>query len=408
MASLSMTREDSIDWRQARRLFSAVTEASHRYPDDPDGLYSVGEARFHHVFGSTVNTSYAEALTAFKNSIALDSGFAPAYVHAIELAFTLKGAQLGTRYTSAFLRLRPTDKEAEGIRIIDQVARLGRGAASDEVLDRASSDALMAAWFPIRRWPDSSATALRLLQAIGRKPHNTPTHAADSARLWNFLPLELAYRGRMSEAYLAMGNRPWRLFVEMAMIGGIPADSATAVTSRWVRDGIPAAYFALAWLANVKRTQELQILAERADSASNVGEQLARRSARYRASAARAYLSLARGDTAAALQRFATLADTVCIACYMDRVTQARLLISKGRFADADLLLSQRLNTLITPAEIWIASIRAPVLERLNRRAEAIELYRRIVAAWGGGDEAAQPYVLAASGRLRALGAPAK
>jgi len=188
------------------------------------------------------------------------------------------------------------------------------------------------------------------------------------------------------------------------MIGGIPADSATAVTTRWVKDAIPQAYFALAWFANVKRTAELQTLASRADSASNVGEQLAQRSARYRASAARAYLSLARGDTADAMKRFATLSDTVCIACYMDRVTEARLLVSKGRFEDADRLLGQRLNTLMTPAEIWIASMRAPVLERLNKKAEAAELYRRVVAAWGGGDASVQPYVAAASQRLKSLG----
>jgi serine/threonine-protein kinase len=403
MASLSTMRVDSIDWKQARRLFAAVNEAARLYPDDPEVWYTVGEARFHHGFGSPVNSTDAEALTAFQNSIALDSGFAPAYVHAVELAFTLRGADLGTRYTRAFLRLRPTDKEAEGIRIIDEVARLGGGAASDEVLDRSSSDALMAAWFPIRRWPDSSATALRLLRAIGRKPSSSATHAADSARLWNFLPLELAYRGRMSEAYLAMGNRPWRLFVEMALIGGVPADSATAVTSRWVKEGIPAAYFALAWFAKAGRADELRVLASRADSASNVGDAIARKSSRYRASAARAYLSLARGDTADALKRFGSLADTVCIACYMDRVTHARLLVSRGRFEEADKLLEQRLNTLITPAEIWIAGLRGETLERLHKPKEATEQYERVVAAWSGGDEAVQPYVRVASEKLRQL-----
>ena len=46
----------------------------------------------------------------------------------------------------------------------------------------------------------------------------------------NFLPLELAYRGHLDSAYKKMGNRPSRIFVEMALLDDLPRSATiTAV-----------------------------------------------------------------------------------------------------------------------------------------------------------------------------------
>jgi serine/threonine-protein kinase len=401
-AALAVLRSDSMDWPKLTRLFTTVNDAATRYRDDPEVWFAVGEARFHLGYGSPANITERETLDAFDRAIELDSAFAPAYVHAIELAFNLDGAAAGQRYTKAYLQLKPTDDEAEGIAIVDRVAT-DAASDTDAELDRVSSDAIMAAYFTLRRWPDPQQTALRLLQTLGRRPRDSPTYAADSARMWNFLPLQLAYRGKMAEAHRVMGNRPSRLFVEMALIGGIPADSASQVIGDWVARGIPQAFFALPWLGQQADSARLRILMARADSAARTGSEFSRRGARYRAAAARAYLSLARRDTADAVARFTALPDTLCIACYADRLVAARLLAARNRLADADALLGQRLNSLLTPLEVLIAFERGKVAARLGNREEAVESYRLVADAWAPGDAPVQRYVTEARSELTEL-----
>src|SRR5688572_6951115 len=359
-AALAPVLLDSMNWTMVRRLFETVNTAAARYPDDPEVWYALGEARFHYGWSSTLGVTDRNILDAFNRSIALDSAFAPAYVHAVELAFSLDGANAGRRYSAAYLRSRPTDKEAEAIAIVDRVARGGvSGAATDSVLDQSSAASIMAAYFILRRWPDTSQTALRLLQSANRRPRSSPTFVADSTRLWNYMPLQLAYHGRLSEAYLLIGNRPSRMFVEMALLGAIPPDTATKVMTGWIDQELKHAYLTLPWLASQGDSQQLRRLIERADAESRVGTELPRRSARYRASSARAYLSLVRRDTADAIKRFTALADTLCVACYVDRLEAAKLLAARGRLQEAEDLVSQRVYNLITPVEIWIAFERA-------------------------------------------------
>ncbi|MEO8194887.1 MAG: protein kinase [Gemmatimonadales bacterium] len=405
-AALAPLRSDSMDWPKAARLFTTVNDAASRYPDDPEIWYAVGEARFHHGYGSPVNISERQSFDAFNRAIELDSAFAPAYVHAVELAFTFEGAKAGMKYTRAYLRLNPTDDEAEGISMVDKVASASGSnlAALEPILNRASSDAIMAAYFTIRRWPDQAQTAIRLLQATARRPHNSPDFATDSLRFASFLPLQLAYRGRLAEAYRVMGNRPSRLYVEMALLGGIHPDTASAAIAEWISKGILQAFYGLPWLAARGDSAQIRVLMGRADSASRVGSEFARRGAKYRAASTRAYLTLLRRDSALATKQFSALPDTLCIACYLDRLQAAKLLAARGQLDAADNLLGQRLNTLITPAEIMIAFERGRVAARLGKRDEAIQAFRLVVDAWSPGDPAVQRYVTEARQEAAKLG----
>ncbi len=391
MAALAPLRSDSMDWPKLTRLFATVDKAASKYPDDPEVWYTVGEARFHHGYGTPADITEAQTLDAFNKSIALDSAFAPAYVHAIELSFTLNGTEAGKKYSRAYLALNPTDVEAEGISIVDKVAN-GAGDV-DAVLDKAPTDAIMAAYFTLRRWPDSAETALKLLQAPGRRPRTTAGFAADSVRFWNLLPLEFAYRGHLAQAYKVLGDRPSRLFVELALLGGIPRDSANAVIGSWIAKGIPQAFYALPWLAQQGDQAKITVLRDKADSASRVGTDFARRSWRYRSGSTRAYLLLAKHDTANAIKEFTALPDTLCIACYIDRLQTARLLAAKGKSDEAENLLDQRLNSLITPSEILMALERGRIAARQDRKADTIKAYRLVENAWAKGDPAVKPFV---------------
>ncbi len=101
---------DTAWFSHARRLFGTLEEAVRRYPEDPEVWYSLGDARYH--FGFAANTEQ-QILDAFKRSIALDSAFAPAYLHPVELGLNLGGAAEGRRYAAAYLALGPTDVDAE-------------------------------------------------------------------------------------------------------------------------------------------------------------------------------------------------------------------------------------------------------------------------------------------------------
>ncbi|HEX2722258.1 MAG TPA: hypothetical protein VHM24_05025, partial [Gemmatimonadaceae bacterium] len=141
---------------------------------------------------------------------------------------------------------------------------------------------------------------------------------------------------------------------------------------------------------------------------SKTGTELPRRSARYRAASARAYLSLVRRDTADAIKKFTALHDTLCIACYVDRMEAAKLLGARGRIADAEKLLIQRVYNLITPVEILIAFERARVAARLGHRDEALRSYRLVVAAWSTGDPELQRYVGESRREISRLAAQAR
>jgi hypothetical protein len=99
----------------------------------------------------------------------------------------------------------------------------------------------------------------------------------------------------------------------------------------------------------------------------------------------RAYLSLARG-AADAPARFATLPDTLCLGCYMDRLTKARVLDSLGRHAEAEVALRERPHILLTPLEIVVARERAIIAEKLGHYGAAARSYSVVARAWRLGD----------------------
>jgi len=394
------------NWALARRLFATVNEAAARYSNDPEVWYVVGEARFHHGYGSMFDMTEPEVRDAFNHSIALDSSFAPAYIHLVELGFTLEGSAAGRAAAHEYLARNPAGAHADGIRLVELItdpARSSDAGAVEKDLDAASSDALVRAWMVLRRWPDSAETALRFLRALSRHPRSSKSFAADSIKLASYLPLQLAYRGRLHEAYLALGNRPSRLFPQLANLGAIDPDTASAVFAQWLASGKPEARFGLLWWATRGDTASISaLLQQRARSAQAKADK--RPVSDYDAQIARAYLFLARRDTANAVKAFALLSDTLCLRCDGDHLTAARLLARGRDFGAADKILRQRLYSLVTPAEIVIALERGKVAEAAGQREVALNLYRLVLRAWERGDPEVQTLVQDARAGIRRLG----
>jgi serine/threonine-protein kinase len=395
------------DWGLARRLFETVNQAAARYPNDPEVWFIVGEARFHLGYGSLLDIGEPEVRDAFRRSVALDSAFPPAYLHLIELGFALDGAPGGRAAAHAYLAHNPASQHTEGIRLLNLVTDPSRSSDAgivEKSLDGASSDALLEAWAIVRRWPDSAETALRFLRALARHPRSSKTFAADSARLASYLPLQLAYRGRLGEAYALLASRPSRLLAQLALLGATESDTASAVFARALAARTPAAYSALPWWAAQGDTASILAILQWYGAKSLTTSAEPKAYSEYNAQAARAYLFLARGDNPNAIKAFALIPDTLCLRCDQDHLTTA-LCLEKGQdFDAADKILRQRLFSLITPAEIVMALERAKVAERLHHRDVALRSYQLVIDAWRYGDPQVQGLVLEAQAGVRRLG----
>ena len=393
MAALT-TADDSLTWSRKRRLFATIAEAARRYSDDPEVWYTVGEARYHHGYGREIGVTDGMVLDAFKRSIELDSAFAPAYIHAIEQGFTVEGATAGLRYARAYLVLHPTDKEAEGIELLERVVRPRRARSPETatLLDTLPFEVVRNAWSALRRWPDSAETSTRLLRVLADRSRNTAASAADS--LWILaLPVQLAFRGHLREARQLLGSKPARVFAELVLFGGIPEDSASAVFARWLEGGASQASFAAWWWASRGDTASLHGLVRGLDSTSrSASTPTSRRATSYRLSAAQAYLTLARRDTVNALAQFLALSDTLCLTCTMfDGLTTARLLAANKRYDEALEFLGSRLYTLISPLEVAYALERGRLAQKQGDTAAAREAYSFVADAWMHADPALEP-----------------
>jgi len=406
-SALDAGNTDQPDWGLARRLFATVNEAAARYPNDPEVWYVVGEARFHHGYGSMFDMSEPEIREAFNRSVALDSSFAPAYIHLVELGFTLDGAPAGRAAALEFLARNPAGAHADGVRLVELVtdpARSSDAGSVEKSLGGASSGGLLRAWMLLRRWPDSAETALRFLRAMARHPRSSKGFAQDSVRLASYLPLQLAYRGRLHEAYLAMGNRPGRLFAILALLGAIDPDTASTVFAQWLADGKPEARFALPWWAARGDTASIAALLRSYRARSAQGNAGGKAHPEYDAQAAQAYMFLARRDTTSAANAFALLSDTLCLRCDQDHLTTALLLAKQRNFPAADKILRQRLYSYLTPAEIIVSLARGKVAEAAGQRDVALKSYRLVISTWARGDPEVQGHVQQAQAGIRRLG----
>jgi eukaryotic-like serine/threonine-protein kinase len=392
-----------LNWHLARRLFATVDEAADRYPDDPEVWYVVGEARFHYGYGSIFDVSEQNIRAAFKRSITLDSAFSPAYIHLVELGYTLGGANEGRAAAREYLAHNPGGQHAAGIQLLDALSDPGSNSESGRLLAAEPADVLFDAWMIVRRWTDSAETALRLLRTVAGRPRGSPRFAQDSIRLQSSLPLQLAYRGRFSEAYLSIGTRPSRMFAQLVLLGAVEVDTARAVFARWLAGRTSQVHTALPWWAARGDSTSITQLMRFYDSVATIAKPENLLSARYNSAAARAYLALARRDTATALTAFAALSDTACLRCDLDRLTTARLLAGAGRFAEADKILRQRLFSAVTPTEIVMAMERGKVATALGHKSDARRCFQLVVQAWARGDPAARTWVVEAQRGLSRL-----
>ena len=394
-------------WTYGKRLIATLDEAVRRYPNDPELWYMLGDARFH--AGSLARLQPHAALEAFNRAIALDSAFTPSYVHAIALGIDEGGTEAGRRYAQAFLTAGAMGTYAQStdlvVRLMDPATR---AKAITYLADSADAHLVQTVWLALGRWMDSAETMVVMLRA--RVDAEDKTGKKSNASVF-MLPNVLAARGHLREA-VPRSPVP-ALLTQSALVGAIPRDSATRLARSWVDAPGDGLFFAVPLLAAARDTAGIlkalrKVEAVRQHPPPNLPP-VAKEFFGYMLVAQRAYLALARGDSAEALRLFDARPDTAAFGVnQIDDLAHAQLLEARGRPADAAALLERPpvgFNPGVSVIEILRALERGRVNERLGNRERALEGFSFVVKAWRNPDPELQPYVEEARAALTRLNA---
>ena len=390
---------------RVRRLFQITDLLEERYPGDPDAWYAIGEARFHHGTRLGRRQPRRAVLEAFDRAIAADSGFAPAYIHAINLAYELGSNEDGLRYVRAYNALATTDVYAESMRLVERITNpaLAGTAEAQQMLSGASAAAIQTAAIPLMMATDSTEAALRLArEGAKRRSGFRPGSSALGAITVEFE--QLMYRGHFREASQLLLRRPE---IGSGRFVGVMVGEA-AWFELWPKDTVRMALAKLPTQDSV--TVALLAVAQRDSSKVAVVRPALERRAQKGGARAMDIISLMdalaalrRADTTAALQ----LLDGVAVAADDDplaRMVKAELLLAQGNAAQAlDVVRDGFLCPCLT--RVLMTLMRGRIAEAAGDRELAIDSYAFVTQVWRQADPEAQRFVEQARAGLKRLGA---
>jgi serine/threonine-protein kinase len=413
-----------------QQAVAVLEDAARRYPSDPEIWYTLGEYRYH---DDPPIRDNGAALGAFARAIELDSGFAPAYEHLVQLEIQQGRRDLALRYAQAYPALDSTDVNAPSLRLVALVLDSGgvSAPAATRAIRSASAVALFRAGLEhLGLWPDSAETAIALLQELATGRHEAAgadPWVADSVMWPQYLAATLAFRGHLRAAAEAdrrlLANpeaSPYSWFqdpfVSLSLFGIIPDSVAGAAFRRSLEPGgpwepfIPRHFGGLPWWLARRDTASLAQFTARAAAVGRRAKSpsLASRS-RLLGALAGAYLMLARYDSAAALLRLESIPDTLCSAggfsstCFYGKLTLARLLAARGEYRPAGDLLERWWSLGDRPVCVLAMLERGRITERLGERQKAVASYRYVADAWRRADPELQPYATEARDALARL-----
>ena len=418
--------------RYFRRALGALEEASQRYPDDPDVLYHLAEARVHY---PAVGTP-AQALEAFERAIALDPDFLPAYEHAVDVAFQVGEPRRAAHYARTAAAIATDYNESNWHRLLLVLDSGPIATSTAAALSHTPARHLLGVATYLRWNTDSAEAAIAVLreyQDAGPASVLDGDPLTDQTLRRRQLAMALAFRGHLKAA-AELGweepatssaeriGRPMDPFLELALFGAVPDslaamtfDAALAPGADWASRGYaPRMLRGAPWWFARRDTAALSRLAERGARVAATAE-ATRAVARgnYLSAAAYGYLALARADSADALHILSSIPDSLCLIsyCYHERLTLARLLLASGEPQQAASVLDHwgmltsysLLTSLPTPSVVIASLYRAHAAEALADTATARRKYRFVVEAWRTADPELQPHVAQAMAALARL-----
>jgi hypothetical protein len=253
------------------------------------------------------------------------------------------------------------------------------------------------------RWPDSAETAIRAARAYTAAKLRTAPKNIDSLQARAPLALALAYRGHLAESYALTHDDISFLFGDLAILGGVPRDTAERIFAEWAATKRPDGPIWMAdwWgargdtarLAHMEQTLGAGALAFVEPQVPAIAKDIIG----YLVLSTRAYLTLARGDSAAALKQFLALPDSACFnICSIDVLFRAQLLEARGRTAEALASLDHHLDGAwipVLPSEVLRMLERGRLNEKLGHKDAAVAAYAYVADAWAHADAVLLPYV---------------
>jgi serine/threonine-protein kinase len=400
---------DSASRARLDRLFRMTDQLRDRYPADPESWVALGEARYHFGYGRGVTAEMT--LGAFDRAIELDSAYAPAYYHPVELAVTLDDRAAIRRYADGFLALDPARETAWTMRTIrymfdpttptDAVERL-LDTLPVSALDRLNVSLFLAS--------DSGENSVRTYRQFARRTVTQDVWWRAPELRSGLLAASLAFRGHVRESSLVLARYPglfaWGTYTGLALAGIVPQVTADSVFRAFLRDAPldvgPAdmrAAFPPPWWAARRDTSALKQYAARLRSmhGRDNGPD------RYWYSAAEAYLALARADSADALRRFRGLPRATG-QVWHERLTLARLLAAFGRDQEALAVLDDGFPyAFMSFDRVTWALEQARLAEKLGQREKARGWYGYVARVWVHADPELKNVVAEARDGLQRL-----
>ncbi|HEY2805463.1 MAG TPA: hypothetical protein VGI92_06340, partial [Gemmatimonadales bacterium] len=400
-AALDQGPDNANFWRFYRRLYATTAEASRRFPRDPEVWYEYGDVRFHWPAFSNKRVMRE----AFNRSIALDSAFAPAFLHPVELACQLGDVRGALEYVRGYLELHPKDIYADAMRLTGQLLdrRKARSAGVTALLDTASNDLLLATIVNFDGWADSLETSVRLARLMS--PQRATLSHGDPHTFMLWMGSALAYHGHLREAWQRTADSISYVAASVAWLGGVPADTARIVFGRALTGPLyPRNLDAIGapWLAQRRDTVSLNAVERRADSLWRASRApIERAFAKYIADGARALTALARGDTMTAIHGLLALADTACSRCALYDIQLAQLLDAKKMDGEAGRLLMRDPPGHEYPTDGMWYLYRARLAARQGNKDGAARGFRFVHDVWLDADPPLQVYVREARDALK-------
>jgi len=411
-ATLRSRMKDSAYASHAEQLFQTLETATQVYPTDREFWYSLGNAR------ANIMGNSRDALAALDRSIAIDSGFAPAYLDAVTVAMALGKTEDARRYLAAYLALNPSDVHGDGLRLASQMLDPSRSAAGmSGVLDTASAEILVHAIDVLAYWPDSAESTVRLARLLAEGRRSVIPEYREPSFTSFQLSYTLAFRGHLEEANSLLAPDPKNVrAVFQASLALMTSTSSGRANSHFASlktgrvDSPTGLVLALPWWSEKRDTQSLRSTAERAELAIRGGVHgSGGRYTRYLGGAARAYLALAKGDTSGAVARLMALQASDCMYpfCPYEPLQTAILLSQLGRQSEAWKIIDEIPYYYLPMAVRW-RLVRARVAEKLGKTDEARRAYAYVAAAWKKADPYLQPELNESEAGLRRLGAASR
>jgi serine/threonine-protein kinase len=384
-------RFDERFWSFHTRLFRTLEEARRRYPQDPEVVLSLAEARWQ--WGGATGRPLEETLALYDRAIALDSAFTPSYPHAAFVALAAGDPSRALRYVHAHLHWGPSASVRGVLALTEALLTPGVGAyeRADRLLDSLPVYALSKTFGLTAMSADSGEAVVRVVRALVRR---------NPQGEWAFLlGSVLGARGHFGEMQKVSLQAPNLLGWVAALAPHlIPADSLRRYRATWSRTTDPwheQPFPFLHWLASEGDTAVLAHVAAVIKSGSD-DEAIVR-----------AFLALASRDTTRAVTLFLAMPDSAALLWWSTRLEKARLLRATGHLSEAARTLRPTLSPwgsdYLAGDGFWHLE-RGRIYERLGDRSGARRAYGTVVDLWRHADPELQPLVAEARDAVARLG----